>query len=200
MYISNSSACQQGSYSRPSWPEWDWIASDGLSQLYGPPMEQLRRLGHLPTLSLIPRKPIWACPGVAVMGLPAAGKGWPHAQHFSDPCLCHIIHVILSRSLGQAQIQGGEPDSTSWPEEQQHCIAKGIHCGGGSRSVSTLCSVMPCLQLHLLPPPSTCLLLQISTHAVPSAWGALSSISPDKIFQHSAQGHKTSLTTHPLRG
>ena len=76
-------------------------------------------------------------------------RAGPMHSIFQIPALCYIIHVILSRSLGQAQIQGGEPDSASWPEEQQHCMAKGIHWGGGLEACE---HVVIC---HTLSPAST---------------------------------------------
>lgn len=137
MYISNGSACQQGSCPRSSWPQWDRIASDGLSQLCGPPMEQLRRLGH--HIVSHPQKANLSLPRRAVTGLPAAGRGWPHAQHFPDPCF------VLYYSRHFEQVTGPGPDSR-W-RTRFNLLARGaatLHgkghtlWWGGLRRVSTL--------------------------------------------------------------
>ena len=138
---------------------------------------------------------------------PSSRKGLAPCTAFSRSLL------VLCYSCHFEQVTGSGPDSRQrtrfnlLAREQQHCLAQGRHWGrrraGGGGPEECEHTVI-CHALSLVSPVATslptCLLLQISIHAVPSAWGALSSISPDKIFQHSAQGHKTSLTTHPLRG
>ena len=121
MYISNGSACQQGSCPRSSWPEWDRIASDGLSQLCGPPVEQLRRLGH--HIVSRPQEANLSLPRSGSHRPPSSRKGLAPCTAFFRSLLCVILfmsfwagHWARPRFKVENQIQppGQRSSNTAW--------------------------------------------------------------------------------------
>lgn len=143
---------------------------------------------------------------VTVTGVPAAGKGWPQAQHFSSPCLYHVVNVIVAKA-GHKNRPRFKVEKQIRPPNQRNSSAAERRArvwGGGFVGTFDLPHrVSSFTHCHLPPPSEVARTLGTWTHAAPSAQNAVSSTSPGMllgIFQNSAQGTKAVLTArgrHP---